>query len=59
LTTFIYGEKYQNYIPLLVFSAHLSYPEYDIILFVYNKLDENVRRQLENLKIDTTDILNS
>lgn len=51
LTTFIYGEVYQNYIPFLVYSCHKSYPEYDILLFVYGRLTEGVRRSLDYLAV--------
>lgn len=47
LTTFIYGVKYQSYIPFLVYSCHKSYPEYDIILFLYDKLDPIIKKQLD------------
>ena len=38
VTTYIYGEKYQDYIPLLIYSIHKVYPEYYIILFLYGVL---------------------
>ncbi len=43
LTTFVYGEKYQDYIPLLIYSCNKSYPEYDIILFLYDDLRNDIR----------------
>lgn len=51
LTTFIYGESYQAYIPFLVYSCHKSYPEYDIVLFVYGTLTESARRSLDCLSV--------
>lgn len=57
LTTFIYGEAYQNYIPFLVYSCHKSYPEYDIVLFVYGALAENVRRSLDYLAVQNCRIV--
>lgn len=47
LTTFIYGIKYQAYIPFLVYSCNKSYPEYDIRLYLYENLDENVKKQVD------------
>ena len=57
LTTFIYGERYQAYIPFLVYSCQVSYPEYDIILFVYGKLSENVRRSLEIISVNNCRVI--
>ena len=47
LTTFVYGVKYQAYIPFLIYSCNKAYPEYDIRLYLYDKLDEDVKRQLD------------
>ena len=47
LTTFIYGVKYQGYIPFLIYSCNKSYPEYDIILFLYDNLDLNIKKQID------------
>lgn len=47
LTTFIYGVKYQGYIPFLVYSCHKAYPDYDIVLFLYEALDSNISKQLD------------
>lgn len=49
LTTFVYGEKYQAYIPLLIYSCNKSYPEYDIMLFVYGSLNPKIKEQIEAL----------
>lgn len=57
LTTFIYGERYQAYIPFLVYSCHKSYPDYDIVLFVYGTLNEAVRRSLDYLSIDNCRVI--
>lgn len=51
LTTFIYGDAYQAYIPFLVYSCHKSYPEYDIVLFVYGTLTVSTRRSLDCLAV--------
>ena len=57
LTTYIYGITYQAYIPFLVYSCHKSYPEYDIRLYLYDDLDENVKSQLEIIGADNVVII--
>lgn len=47
LTTYIYGAKYQDYIPLLVYSCNKAYPEYDLILFLHEELRPVIKDQLE------------
>lgn len=42
LTTFISGEKYQSFIPLLVYSCKRAYPEYDIMLFLHEPLKKEI-----------------
>lgn len=51
LTTYIYGIRYQAYIPFLVYTCHSAYPEYDIRLFLYDSLDKNVKDQLDSLNV--------
>lgn len=51
LTTFIYGIQYQSYIPFLLYSCYKAYPEYDVVLFLYDKLDEKIKAQIENLEL--------
>lgn len=46
LTTFVYGEKYIAYIPFLVYSCTKSYPDYDIKIFVYGEISDNIKEQL-------------
>ena len=50
LTSFVYGQKYQNYIPLLIYSIKKAYSEYNIIIFVHSTLNPNVKKQLDALK---------
>lgn len=57
LTTFIYGEAYQAYIPFLVYSCHKSCPDYDIVLFVYGSLTESARRSLDYLAVQNCRIV--
>ncbi len=54
LTTYIYGEKYQHYIPFLVYSCHKAYPQYDIILFLHEKLDAGIKVLVD--KIGATNV---
>lgn len=49
LTSFIYGDKYQQYIPLLLYSINKSYPEYDVVLFIYGDLNHFIRKTLIDL----------
>lgn len=48
LTSFIYGEKYQQYLPLLLYSINKSYPEYDVVIFVYEHLSPVIKESLTN-----------
>lgn len=47
LTTYIYGEKYQSYIPLVLYSLAKSYPEYRVIIFLSGKIDPQLQPALE------------
>lgn len=51
LTTYVYGEKYQAFIPLLVYSCKKAYPEYDIMLFLHDPLSENIRTLLQQFDL--------
>lgn len=53
LTTFVFGKKYQAYIPFLLYSCHKAYPDYDFIIFVYGDLDENISKQINYLQISS------
>lgn len=57
LTTFVYGKKYQAYIPFLLYSCHKAYPNYDFIIFVYGPLDEDIARQINYLHISSKVII--
>ena len=46
LTTYVYGDKYQDYIPFLVYSCNVAYPDYDLVLFIHGKLREEIRTQI-------------
>lgn len=51
LTTYVAGEKYQAFIPLLVYSCKKAYPEYDIVLFLHETLNEEIRLCLKNANL--------
>lgn len=51
LTTFIYGLKYQSYIPFLLYSCHKAYPQYDVVLFIHGKLDESIKILMQKLEL--------
>lgn len=57
LTTFIYGVSYQAYIPFLVYSCHKSYPDYDIRLYLYDNLDESIKKQLDVIHVPNVVII--
>ncbi|MDT3369867.1 MAG: hypothetical protein LIR40_14705 [Bacteroidota bacterium] len=57
LTTFVYGEKYQDYIPLLLYSCKKAYPEYDIVLFLYEPLRTDIKRILDEIGIDLSGVI--
>lgn len=50
VTTVVFGEKYQGYIPTLLFSLLKSYPEYMPIIFVYGSLREDVRNKIKKIE---------
>ncbi|MFA0166276.1 hypothetical protein AB4438_08125 [Vibrio breoganii] len=57
MISYVFGEHYQNYIPLFYFSINKAYPDYDIKVFIDRPLLEHVKMQLsqitesENLEI--------
>lgn len=55
LTTYVAGEKYQAFIPLLVFSCKRAYPEYDVMLFLHESLQPEIKDCL--LKNELLDIV--
>lgn len=44
LTTFIAGDAYQDYIPLLAYSIGKSYPEYHLYIFVNTVLRNDIKK---------------
>ena len=51
LTTFVHGEKYQDFIPLFIYSVKKAYPDYNIKLFVSGSLKTGIRNQLSLLNV--------
>ena len=51
LTTYVYGERYQSYIPFLIYSCYKSNPEYDLVLFIGGSLSEQVQRSLSLISL--------
>lgn len=51
LTTYVYGEMYQAFIPLLVYSCKRAYPEYDIMLFLHDSLSNDVKKLLKEFDL--------
>lgn len=49
-TSYIYGDKYQEYIPLTIYSIAKSYPEYHIRLFINNKLRPDIKECLDLIR---------
>lgn len=49
VVNYIYGEKYQSFIPLYIISLKESYPEYDVRLYIDNELKDEIKEQLEIL----------
>ena len=49
VVNYIYGEKYQGFIPLYIISLKESYPEYDIRLYIDNTLNENTKEAVNIL----------
>lgn len=50
VTTFIFGEKYQEYLPLLLYSIKKSYPEYNPVIFLHDEIKEDLKNRLKLVK---------
>ena len=51
VTTYVYGDKYQLYVPIAVWSIKKMYPEYDVIIFLHGKLNDELRSILMRLNL--------
>lgn len=49
ITSFVFGDSYQDYIPLFIFSIQEAYPEYDIFIFIDKTLSPHVLEQVTKL----------
>jgi hypothetical protein len=50
ITTFVFGEGYQGYIPMFIYSILKSYNDYFPLIFLHDKLTIKVSEQLELLR---------
>lgn len=50
IATYVYGENYQSFIPIYIYSVLKNYPDYDVRIYLDNKLLPNIKRQLDMLK---------
>jgi hypothetical protein len=50
VTTFVFGEKYQGYLPILLYSLKKAYPAYVPIIFIHGKLRNEIRIVLQDLE---------
>ncbi len=50
VTTYVYGDRYQLYIPIAVWSIKKMYPEYDVMIFLHGKLNIELKEIL--IKLD-------
>ncbi len=50
VVTYVFGEKYQSFIPYYCYSFLKEYPEYDIYIYVDRALRENCRRMVKELE---------
>jgi hypothetical protein len=48
--TYVFGENYQTFIPLYVYSVWKAYPEYDTVIYTKGKLPPKVDEQLALLR---------
>lgn len=46
VTTYVWGDKYQLYVPIAVYSIKKMYPEYDVIIFLHGKLNQALKEIL-------------
>lgn len=49
-TTYIYGDKYQNFIPWVLYSVGKSYSEYHVIIFINGSLRDDLRPLIDKIK---------
>ena len=54
VTTYVWGDKYQDYVPIAVYSLQKSYPEYDIVLFLHGTLKPSLKALLDKFNLKVT-----
>lgn len=52
VTTYIWGDRYQEYLPIAAYSMNKMYPEYDFIVFLHGNLSPCLRSCLAKLNLD-------
>lgn len=50
VVNYIYGAKYQSFIPLYIISLKESYPEYDVRLYIDKELNADIKGQVNILR---------
>ena len=50
ISTYVYGEDYQSFIPIYIFSILYTYPDYEIRIYLDHSLLPNIKRQLDVIK---------
>ena len=51
ITTYVFGDKYKNYIPLFIYSIKKNYPEYGVVVFCKGNLSNSIKKQLEKIQV--------
>lgn len=57
LTTYVFGDTYQEYIPLLIYTCKKAYPEYDIKIFLHSALRDDLRGLINSFGFDNVEII--
>lgn len=52
VTTYIWGDRYQEYVPIAAYSILKMYPEYDLILFLHGSLNPSLKECLKKLGLE-------
>lgn len=50
LTTYICGDKYQDFIPLIIYSVKKAYPDYYLMIFIKGKIRSDLNEIIEILR---------
>ena len=50
LTTYVFGEIYQYYIPLIIYSLLKAYPDYYPIIFVHDEINPKTKKILDEIR---------